>query len=176
MPSYALNRVRINDTDRTILAEILPINSLPATKPNLQYYWYGSNMIHVLQGGFGGQLLNGLYTEYYPDKNLKTQGRFDKGLKSGTWKDWDDKGVLTTLVNWKDGAKSGRFSFYNSDGSLRQTGSYQKNELDGTVTSYVSKDSVQTVQYREGKVISPDRRSLLKRINIFSKKDKLKNQ
>ena len=103
MPDAGLNKVRISTADKTIVADIDPVLSNPSSKSALFYYWYGSNEIHVTQGGFSGKLLNGQYTEYYPNKNLKEQGQFKKGLKNGLWKAWNGDGLLLSTTKWNNG-------------------------------------------------------------------------
>jgi hypothetical protein len=103
MPVLDTNRVRITEKDQTILAQINPVNSSPKVKSGLFYYWYSAGSIHFSQGGFSGKLLNGSYNEYYPDKNLKQQGTFKKGLKDGTWKSWNEDGTLSSATKWKNG-------------------------------------------------------------------------
>jgi hypothetical protein len=105
LPAYDLNRIRISQPDKTIVAETDPVSSTPSIKPLLLYYWYSANTIHISQGGFSGKLLNGLYTEYYTNKNLKEQGNFKKGLKDGVWKSWNEGGTLTSVTNWKHGSE-----------------------------------------------------------------------
>jgi hypothetical protein len=102
MPEINYN-VRISEADKTIRAEINPIGSKPVAKPGLYYYWYGANIIHSTQGGYGGNLLNGQYNEYYLNKNLREQGIFKKGLKDGTWKAWNEDGTLSSTATWKNG-------------------------------------------------------------------------
>jgi len=106
MPDAGLNKIRITTADRTIVADIDPVPSFPSAKTLLFYYWYSSNEIHITQGGFSGKLLNGQYTEYYPDKSLKEQGQFKKGLKNGLWKNWNNDGTLQATSNWKNGVQS----------------------------------------------------------------------
>jgi len=105
LPDFGLNKVRITQPDKIIVAEIEPVSSSPSIKSNLSYYWYNANTIHISQGGFSGKLLNGLYTEYYTNKNLKEQGNFKKGLKDGVWKSWNEEGILTSVTNWKLGSE-----------------------------------------------------------------------
>ncbi|HEY9000690.1 MAG TPA: hypothetical protein VIM89_05020 [Mucilaginibacter sp.] len=103
IPAYDINRVRITQPDKTIVAEIEPGFTVMSAKPLLNYYWYSANDIHCTQGGYSGKLLNGTYIEYYPDKNLKEQGSFKKGLKSGVWKKWNNDGTLASVTTWKRG-------------------------------------------------------------------------
>lgn len=103
-PDFGLNKIRIADSDRTIEAEIYPSGG-PSAKANLFYYWYSANLIHTTQGGYSGDLLNGHYNEYYPNKNLKEQGTFKKGLKNGVWKTWNKNGTINHVENWKNGIR-----------------------------------------------------------------------
>jgi len=103
LPDIGLNKVHITEGDKTIVAEIYPLGSNPKVKADLYYYWCNANMIHSTQGGFSGTLLNGHYTEYYLNKNLKEQGAFKKGLKDGIWKTWSEDGTLNQASIWKDG-------------------------------------------------------------------------
>ena len=101
--AYDDTKVTIADTGQTVQAEILPSKSDPKILNDRYYFWYIPNAIHSTQGGFNGQLLNGNYAAYYPDKNLKEQGDYKKGLKDGIWKTWNRKGDLTSVVNWNNG-------------------------------------------------------------------------
>ena len=103
LPDMGINKVRITETDKTILVEINPVNNTSTIKPGLFYYWYSANNIHSTQGGFSGKLLNGLYTEFYLNKNLKEQGIFKKGLKDGIWKSWNEDGTLSQTAKWRNG-------------------------------------------------------------------------
>jgi antitoxin component YwqK of YwqJK toxin-antitoxin module len=170
MPDYGIYHIRISDTDKTIQAEIIPVTSMPDVKPELEYYWYGANTIHRLQGGFSGQLLNGTYNEYYKNKNLKTQGLFEKGLKNGEWKDWYEDGKLNRLITWEKGIQSGRFSLYNPDGKIIQSGRYRHNQLDGPVTYNAGTDSLKVIRYKNGQIVPAKSGTFLKRVNIFKKK------
>jgi hypothetical protein len=97
------NKLMITDSTQVIQADLLPYKSDPKIKDDRYYFWTADNIIHSTQGGFNGQLLNGHYTAFYTDKNLKEEGGFDRGLKQGTWKTWDKKGALTSVTNWDEG-------------------------------------------------------------------------
>jgi len=105
IPDYGLYKVRILEADKIELIEINPVSGQPKLKKDRFYYWYMSDNVHMTQGGFSGQRLNGMYNAYYPDKNLKEQGVFENGLKTGTWKNWKDDGTLYEVSNWKEGIK-----------------------------------------------------------------------
>jgi len=103
LPSSGFDKVRIVETDRVILAEVKPVNTLPHPKKELFYNWYSANAIHSTQGGFSGKLLNGRYNEYYLNKSLKEQGAYKRGLKTGSWQQWKDDGTLLRQSSWKNG-------------------------------------------------------------------------
>jgi len=102
-PDYGLTKLRLTDSGRTIEVEVNPIKREPTVKADLFYYWYSANQVHFTQGGYSGQLLNGVYTEYYQNKNLKEQGMFNRGLKDGVWKSWNKDGTIKQVVNWDEG-------------------------------------------------------------------------
>ena len=103
LPDSGFDKMRIIASDKIIQADLKPVESSPNIKSDRRYYWYSANAIHSTQGGFSGRLLNGLYAEYYLDKNLKEQGTFKKGLKDGLWKKWNDDGTLSNKSIWKNG-------------------------------------------------------------------------
>jgi antitoxin component YwqK of YwqJK toxin-antitoxin module len=102
-PEIGLYKVHIALPDKTIVAEIEPVSSKDNIKTDRFYYWYSSNEIHFTQGGYSGKLLNGMYNEFFLNKNLKQQGTFKKGLKDGTWKSWNEDGSLNEISKWKNG-------------------------------------------------------------------------
>jgi antitoxin component YwqK of YwqJK toxin-antitoxin module len=174
LPEVGTN-VRINEADKTIVAEIRPVNSTPSMDPSNTYYWYGSGLIRHTQGGYSGRLLNGTYSEYYLNKNLKEQGAFTKGLKTGTWKTWTENGVLKQLYTYQFGVRSGFFSLYDDAGKPIQSGNYDSNELNGEIT-YFSKDSVRVVKYKNGREQPKKQPShFFDKLNIFKKHQKTSN-
>lgn len=162
--------VHISNNDKTIVAEVRPLKSLPTPEPSNYYYWYSSNVIHQTQGGYSGKLLNGTYNEYYPNKNIKEQGAFNKGLKNGTWKSWDDNGNLKQLFTYCNGQKTGPFSIYNETGLLVQSGKYSNDQLDGKITFY-SKDSTRVVTYKNGKTVMASQHHFWDKFNFLKKKN-----
>jgi hypothetical protein len=96
-------KIHLVDSIQVIDADVLPYKSDPKVKNDRYYFWVLDNVIRSTQGGFSGTLLNGHYVAYYPNKNLKEEGGFDRGLKEGVWKTWDRKGALTNVTNWDEG-------------------------------------------------------------------------
>ncbi len=105
LSDYDYNKVRIIDSGALVQAELLPYTNPPKPKIDRIYYWYNANQIHATQGGFTGKLLNGNYTSFYPNKSLREQGDFEKGLKQGIWKNWDASGKLIKTSYWDEGVE-----------------------------------------------------------------------
>ena len=100
------DEISIIDSTQEIRAQVLAYKTDPKIKNDRYYFWYLKNIIHSTQGGYSGQLLNGHYVAFYPDKNLKEQGNFKNGLKNGEWKSWNPKGDLTSVTEWNEGVQS----------------------------------------------------------------------
>jgi antitoxin component YwqK of YwqJK toxin-antitoxin module len=148
LPDDGFDKIRIAGPDKTIQADLKPVNSEPEMETDRLYYWYSGNGIHSTQGGYSGRLLNGQYQEYYANKNLKELGIFKKGLKDGIWRSWNESGTLIEFYTWKKGIKSGKYSIFDEHGILKQSGSYDNG------------------------VITVNNASFWDKINIFKKKDK----
>jgi antitoxin component YwqK of YwqJK toxin-antitoxin module len=168
LPDMGLYKIYVSETDRDIRAEINPVESGPNVQTDRSYYWYSSGKIKITQGGYSGKLLNGQYNEFYLNKNLKEQGEFKKGLKSGLWKSWTENGKLVQAINWKNGVKNGGFESYDEKGDLKQKGNYANDVLDGRQITYYRRDSVQVVNYKDGKPV-PKASSFWHKLNILKK-------
>lgn len=166
IPDYGFNKVRIVTNDKVIQAETIPVSSDPSLDNGKTYYWSSSNAIHATQGGFSGKLLNGAYTEFYSNKNIREQGHFNKGLKTGIWKSWNESGTLIQLYTWKDGVISGKFEVFQEKGKLKQSGTYKNNLLHGKITNYSPSGEKQQVMYKSGKPVTAQKRSFLKRLKL----------
>jgi antitoxin component YwqK of YwqJK toxin-antitoxin module len=147
LPDDGFDKIRIALPDKTIQADLKPVASDPEMKTDRQYYWYSGNTVHATQGGFSGRLLNGLYEEYYLNKNLKEMGNFKSGLRDGIWRNWNENGTLLEFYTWKKGIRSGKYSLFDEHGNIKQSGAYQ------------------------GGVIAMDKPSFWDKINILKKKN-----
>lgn len=172
-PDMGLNHVRITQSDKMIVTETTADQEEDLYTDRL-YYWYSSNVVHSTQGGYSGKLLNGNYSEYFPNKNLKEQGVFQNGLKNGVWKRWYENGMLSELTSWNKGLKQGEFTTYDEQGNLLRTGRYKENQLNGKVLIYHGKDSVETVKYKDGQVAAktPASPSLWQKVKSLRQKEK----
>lgn len=127
--------------------------SVGTIKPNRSYYWWGGKQIQVTQGGYSGKLLDGVFTVYYLNKQLKQQGLFKKGLKYGEWKEWNEQGKLTLRTTYVEGVANGHFYKYNDLGQLQEQGTYKDGKLEGKLNKYVTADSVSVSKYKNGVLV-----------------------
>ncbi|WP_407427529.1 toxin-antitoxin system YwqK family antitoxin [Arcticibacter sp.] len=147
-----VSRVTTVEADRSITAYVFPVRREPAIDPDVTYYWFKAGTIHHTQGGYSGRLLNGHFSSFYLTKNLKEEGDFTNGVKSGLWRNWRENGILERTAYYRNGLENGRFFTYDDSGVVKQTGRMKDGKFHGNVKTYVSQDSVTTVYYRNGAV------------------------
>lgn len=146
------SKVTTVEADHSVTAYVFPVKREPVINPDVIYYWFKAGRIHHTQGGYSGSLLNGHFSSFYLTKNLKEEGDFKKGVKSGFWRSWRENGVLERSAYYKKGLEHGRFMIYNDSGVVRQSGRMKDGKLHGNVKTYFSQDSVTNVFYRNGEV------------------------
>jgi hypothetical protein len=145
------DKVTVNGSEQTVVAYLRPVKEVEIAADRF-YHWYSANQINRTQGGFSGKLLNGQYTSFYRNKNLKEQGEFKKGLQHGPWKSWYENGQLRAISKWRWGMKSGRFEEFTESGLKSRSGRYAQGELQGKVRLYTGKDSSTITTYKDGSV------------------------
>ena len=147
------NTIVVNQTEATYKfqtsqekLETNPINELT-------YYWCKSNEIHTTKGGYYGMLLYGTYSVFYLSEQLKEQGEFDKGLKTGEWKTWFENGEIREIFNYKKGALHGGYKKYNEKGEVTLEAEYKNGLLNGETKSYSNGKLLKTTSYKDGQEI-----------------------
>ena len=88
------------------------------TKTSKTYYWLKSKKVLSTQGAYQGSLLHGIYESNYKNHQLKSQGIFKYGLKTKTWKYWDQQGVLQKTETWKNGILIETLNYKNGSPEL----------------------------------------------------------
>lgn len=153
------DRVLLHDKDTLyeFYAVKLPPNALnQLSDVSAQYYWFDGSRIKVTRGEVRSRVLNGKYTIYYPDHNLKESGSFYKGLKDGEWKTWYPDGILNSKQSWKRGELHGTSFSYDSLGKVTTLSNYSKGLLSGKQLSYVGDSISSQAYYKDGKMVPPD--------------------
>jgi MORN repeat variant len=120
------------------------------------YYWFTPDTILQTVGGYQGKLLNGLFTKYYPNKNIAVKESYDMGRKSGESRSWFPDGKLESIVTWSMGKKAGPFKMYDSSSRLIQYGSYKNDKLDGSIFSVSDGGKIKKEKYRKGVLELPE--------------------
>ena len=98
--------------------------------------------------------MHGAYVEHFETKTIKSQGVYKNGLADGEWKVWREDGNLDSVQVYSSGILNGKFERYDAAGFLRESGQYKNGKLNGKIKKWVAKDSVQVVQYKNGKLYS----------------------
>ncbi len=114
------------------------------------YYWYAFGKIMCSNGGYDGHVLDGLYTSFYDNNNLKEKGYFRKGLKRGMWTEWFENGKIKERSYWRKGFRCGLTVKYNEEGNLDAEENYNKGAYNGTVTRYESGQIISKIFYKNG--------------------------
>lgn len=143
-------RASVNYADHSIIFFVRPLKTEIIPDPERRYYWYSNNDVRSTQGGYSGKLLNGPYTDFYKNKQLKEQGNFKSGLKTDRWRSWTEGGTLKEESWWKKGLLSGPFLKYDPSGRLMEHANYRKGNLHGKNIVYQNSDSTKVVYYRNG--------------------------
>jgi len=150
------NRITVNHDDGSKAVFILTDHAAKTNKDKY-YYWYQSRTIQQTQGGYSGKLLHGIYSLYYPNKQLAKQGFYRKGLPNGDWKFWQENNHLSKEEHWKKGRLTGNVNHFDADGHLVKTGKMRDGEWHGKVLVKTDADSsLQPVYFQQGKTISEE--------------------
>jgi hypothetical protein len=120
---------------------------------HLWYYWYLNNAVHFSEGGYSGKLLNGQYTSFYKNMNLRSSGVFRYGLMDKEWKTWYENGVLKSTEHWKKGVKHGTCIYFSEDNKSRTVKEYRRGILNGKQKLYCNDSLVDVQKFRNGKEI-----------------------
>lgn len=143
------NRVILNKGEYIIYAEIAQSRSSREVSDDIFYYWYSANEVKRTQGGYDGKLLHGKYTEFYSDKDLRAQGKFSYGVKTGQWKMWHTNGNLSEIQVWSSSGRRAKFESFDVNGNLIRRGSYKNEKLHGIIKEIGPQKTVKR-KYRDG--------------------------
>lgn len=168
----------INFPDHKVSFHVLiSERSMSGFDADKKYSWYSGNQINITQGGFAGKLLHGTYSDHYTSKNLKELGEFDRGLKIGLWRAWQEDGILISSLRYREGMLNGPFQKYDKAGALSEEGRYVNGLLNGKLKKYSGTDGLQVVRYRHGKIVADKPGKIARWVKaFFAKKVKNRNQ
>ena len=144
-----INHVRIIGQGSIIEADISHVQSLEPVLPNRNYYWYTHHQINKTQGGYSGRLLDGIYREFYKNKNIKELGYYASGLQTGKCTSWNEDGYLQEIVEWKEGLKNGRYQKFEGQ-KVIESGTYRSGLLHGKVRFFSSNKLIEAKIFKNG--------------------------
>lgn len=145
-----LRLFQINTNGEHIKAEAYVKPQRIKVNNHLYYYWIKAREIHFSQGGYEGNLLHGSYVSFYPNEQLKEQGRFYKGLKNGEWKKWHPNGAVAEISNWQKGMLNGEVLRFNETGGRIYKAHYKGNVLHGRELLFVQDTISSQRVYKRG--------------------------
>jgi antitoxin component YwqK of YwqJK toxin-antitoxin module len=99
-------------------------------------------------------LLHGVQRTYHPYKHSKIQKitNYTDGFLNGSFKTFNEKGIVTQDLNYKMGKKDGEFKYYFDDGTLLRTENWSLDVKDGEFKTFYYQGFVQDhVSYKKGK-------------------------
>ena len=73
--------------------------------------------------------LDGRYTEYYANENLKNIVNYHKGVREGRTVEYYPNGSMRVTGPLHRGARQGEWRFYYDNGQLREIGTYEVLEI-----------------------------------------------
>jgi hypothetical protein len=148
------SEIIVNSKDSTIKANILLNKKKIHLHNNCIYYWYNSDKIESNVGGYYGKLLDGSYVVFDKQRNLVTQGVFDKGLKNRQWKTWYPDGNLKSIEKFKKGKKNGKAKYFSPDGKIIKMVPF-KNDLKQGKMYTITPDTVMVVKFKRDQIVHP---------------------
>lgn len=142
--------VYVNYPDYTAKTDIFSKDKKIKVNEKLTYYWYSSNKIMETTGGYDGRILNGPFTSFYLNSNLKEKGLFKNGVKNGEWITWYENGKIKEINTWRKGVRSGASKNFDVNGALLSEGAYKNGKLNGYQATYTSGKIREKRKYKNG--------------------------
>ena len=106
--------------------------------------WYDNGMIWS-KGTYRDDNLHGDYQMNYPDGRPKMRGKYDAGMRTGIWLNFNDDGTVRTQTGFVDGVdktvkrENGTFEEFYPTGIPKSTWTYVKGRLNGPFTEWFDK-------------------------------------
>lgn len=171
--------VYVNELDQSVKATVLSSKNFKINPDkNKTYFWYSNNQIIQTNGGVDGKLLDGEYSSFYLNNNLKQKGKLKKGLRVGEWRSWYENGKLKEITEWNKGVKDGNYEAFNEKGDKIFSACYSNDKLNGKEIKYNSGKIISLKKYKNGIEIIPipEKEKKTKRADGDSVKGKSKKE
>lgn len=93
--------------------------------------WDTTGSYVLIKGKFNYGLRDSFWVEYYRENRPKYEGFFEKDMRHGYVKDYNEEGFLTLEGNYRQGKKQGVFKQYYPDGKIEEVTTYSLDLLHG---------------------------------------------
>ncbi len=101
---------------------------------NEQFYYYCTT---EPCGAFDAQAIrSGNYERWYINGQIKEQGRYDNGKKTGTWKAYYEDGTPKSETAYSDDVFHGSYKRWHENGQMEIEGQYEHGKTTGTWKEY----------------------------------------
>ncbi|HCW07872.1 MAG TPA: hypothetical protein DGG95_10975, partial [Cytophagales bacterium] len=75
------------------------------------------------------ETMEGQYKKFYPNGKQAIEGTFINGVRSGTFYEYSENGILIRKINYENGMRHGTVEVFDEKGKQIQTAFYQNNLL-----------------------------------------------
>jgi hypothetical protein len=97
--------------------------------PQATYDWWNTRIAALADAPAGPDLQHGPWTEWYPSGNKKTEGQYDRGVKTGKFTWWYENGQAQAEGEFDAGQKTGTWITWHPNGLKESLGQYKAGKL-----------------------------------------------
>ena len=76
-------------------------------------------------------LTNGLFTDYYKNGQIKTEGYYKDTKRTGKWIWWNENGQKDSEIYYKDGKCDGKWTWWHDNCQKKLEGYYRNENRNG---------------------------------------------
>jgi antitoxin component YwqK of YwqJK toxin-antitoxin module len=103
---------------------------------------YNNTNIVKTQFTFRDGLLNGEAITWYKNGQIRRKGNYSKGLISGRWTFFDERGNKIIEANYKNDSLNGSYTVLFSNGKVKEKGEFYRNKQAGKWVYYNEKGDI----------------------------------
>jgi antitoxin component YwqK of YwqJK toxin-antitoxin module len=97
--------------------------------PEATYDWWESKIATSAAAPAGPDQQHGVWTEWYPSGNKKTEGQYDRGVAVGKFTWWYENGQEKAEGEFDAGQKNGAWVTWHPNGLKESLGEYKAGKL-----------------------------------------------
>ncbi len=105
--------------------------------------WYDDGQVKM-QGEYFDGVRTGLWRSWYSDGIMRGEGRLHLDKRFGTWTMWHENGQKRIETPYDKGLSHGRSTSWDADGNVLKTGEYVRGKKHGVWITYVDGEKTET--------------------------------